>query len=147
MVNSNNIQLDCTLRDGGQELEATYKIENRKVQFTDEIICQSIDYLVKSDIDIVELGYIEKSSFTDHPFANFFTVEEISRLIPIDRNPNQMYIALFTGPDTDEDKIPEWNPSLVEGTRVILRYSELKKSVDFCEMLAKKDTKFLFSRC
>lgn len=142
MVNSNNIQLlDCTLRDGGQGLEATYKIENRNVQFTDEIIWQSIDHLVKSDIDIVELGYIEKSSFTNHPFANFFTVEDISRFIPRDRNPNQMYITLFTGPDTDEDKIPEWNPSLVEGTRVILRYSELKKSLDFCEMLAKKGYK------
>ncbi len=142
MVNSNNIQLlDCTLRDGGQGLEANYKINNRKVQFTDEIIYQSIDHLVKSNIDIVELGYIEKSSFIGHPFANYFTIEEISKFIPRKRNPGQMYIALFTGPDTDEDRIPEWNPSLVEGTRVILRYSELKKSMDYCEMLARKGYK------
>ena len=33
-----------------------------------------------------------------------------------------MYIALFTGPDMDEGQIPEWNPSLIEGVRVILRY-------------------------
>ena len=137
-----NIQLlDCTLRDGGQGLEAAYRTEISKVQFTDEIITESIDHLVKSDIDIVELGYIEKSHFTGHPFANHFTIEEVSKFIPAHRNPNQMYIALFTGPDTEDDLIPEWNPELVEGTRVILRYSELKKSVDYCEMLTKKGYK------
>lgn len=133
--------LDCTLRDGGQGLEAAYRTGISKTQFTDEIIIKSIDHLVKSDIDIVELGYIEKSRFAGHPFANHFTIEEVSRFIPEKRNPKQMYIALFTGPDTDDNLIPEWNPSLVEGTRVILRYSELKKSVDYCEMLAKKGYK------
>ena len=133
--------LDCTLRDGGQGIEAAYRTDISKVQFTDEIITKSINHLVKSDIDIVELGYIEKSHFTGHPFANHFTIEEVSKFIPEHRNQNQMYIALFTGPDTDDELIPEWNPNLVTGTRVILRYSELKKSVDYCEMLAKKGYK------
>lgn len=142
MVNINHIQLlDCTLRDGGQGLEAAYKIENTKVQFTDKIIHQSIDHFIKTGIDIIELGYIEKSNFIGHPFANYFTIEEISKFIPSHRNPSQMYIALYTGPDTDVEQIPEWNPSLVEGTRVILRYSELKKSIDYCESLAKKGYK------
>ena len=142
MVKDGHIQLlDCTLRDGGQGLEATYRTDISRVTFTDEIITKSIDHLVRSDIDIVELGYIEKSYFTGHPFANHFTIEDVSKFIPEQRNPNQMYIALFTDPDTEDDLIPEWNPSLVEGTRVILRYSELKKSVDYCEMLAKKGSK------
>ncbi len=139
---SDNVKLlDCTLRDGGQGLEAAVRAGISDVRFTDEIIGSTIDHLVKSDIDIVELGYIEKSNFTGRPFANFFTVEEVSELIPGRRNPKQMYIAILTGPDTEEVLIPEWNPALVEGLRVILRYSELKKSVDYCEMLAGKGYK------
>ncbi len=141
-MKGNNIQLlDCTLRDGGQGLEASRRIDISDVQFTDDIINNSIDHLVKSDIDIIEIGYIEISKFAGHPFANHFTVEEISRFIPKQRNPKQMYIALFTGPDIDEDIIPKCNSSTVEGTRVILRYSELVKSLDYCEMLAKKGYK------
>ena len=107
-----NIQLlDCTLRDGGQGLEATCKAGISDIQFTDDIIKNTINHLVKSDIDIVELGYIEKSDFSGHPFANHFTVDEISRFIPEHCNPKQMYIALFTGPDIDEKEIPECDPS------------------------------------
>lgn len=133
--------LDCTLRDGGQGLEAAYRTEESKVTFTDQIICESINHLANTGIEIIELGYIEKSHFKGHPFANHFSIEEISRFIPEKRNPEQMYIALFTGPDTEEHLIPEWNSELVEGTRVILRYSELEKSLDYCEMLAKKGYK------
>lgn len=96
---------------------------------------------MKTDIEIIELGYIEKSNFIGHPFANHFSLEAVSEFIPKNRNPNQMYIALFTGPDIDENMIPERNSSLVDGTRVILRYSELKKSLDYCEMLARKGYK------
>lgn len=139
MVGMSHIQLlDCTLRDGGQGLETTYRAGISKVRFTDEILHQAISHLVKSCIDIVELGYIEKSQFAGHPFANYFTVEELSEFMPEQRNPRQMYVALYTGPDIEEDLIPEWNPKLPEGARVILRYSELEKSVDYCEMLTKK---------
>ena len=133
--------LDCTLRDGGQGLEAAYRVENSKTVFTNQFINDSIKHFVNTDIEIIELGYIEKSEFTGHPFANHFSVEEVSQFIPKSRNVNQMYIALFTGPDINENLIPEWNPSLVDGTRVILRYSELEKSLDYCEMLAKKGYK------
>lgn len=133
--------LDCTLRDGGQGLEAAFRTNISHAVFTDEVVNGSINHLVKSDIDIIELGYIEKSDFVGHPFANHFSIEEVSRFIPIQRNPKQMYVALFTGPDIEADLIPERNPELVDGTRVILRYSELAKSVDYCEMLAKKGYK------
>lgn len=141
-MGSGTIQLlDCTLRDGGQGLEAAYRAENSRTVFTNRFISDSIKHFVDTDIEIIELGYIEKSEFTGHPFANHFSVEEVSQFIPKDRNVKQMYIALFTGPDINENVIPKWNPSLVDGTRVILRYSELEKSLDYCEMLAGKGYK------
>lgn len=133
--------LDCTLRDGGQGLEATYRAGISDVKFTDDIITKSIDHLVNSGIDIIELGYLDINHFVGHPFANHFTVEEVSMFLPQKTNPKQMCIVLFTGPDIDENKIPEWKPGLVEGTRVILRYSELVRSLDYCEMLANKGYK------
>lgn len=141
-MNCGHVQLlDCTLRDGGQGLETAHKTMGSEAKFTDEIIEKLIQHLVETDIEIIELGYIEESGFSGHPFANCASIEEISKFVPAHRNPNQMYVALYTGPDTDERQIPEWNPSLVEGTRVILRYSELNKSLDYCEMLARKGYK------
>ncbi len=138
-MDSGQIQLlDCTLRDGGQGLEAAFRAGISKATFTEETIRNSIDHLTKTDIEIIELGYIEKSSFSGHPFANHFTVDEVSAFLPAHPNPKQMYIALFTGPDTEAELIPERDDSRVEGTRVILRYSELMKSIDYCAMLARK---------
>lgn len=133
--------LDCTLRDGGQGLEAAYSIEGTKNVFTDQAIRDIASRLASTDIEIIELGYIEKSNFVGHPFSNFFSVEEISGFIPNPRNVKQIYTVMFTGPDIEESEIPEWNPSLIEGTRVILRYSQLKKSLDYCEMLSRKGYK------
>jgi 4-hydroxy 2-oxovalerate aldolase len=52
-----------------------------------------------------------------------------------------MYVALFRGPDTPIEDIPEWNPSLCEGIRVIIRYSEIDKSLEFCQALSNKGYK------
>ena len=55
--------------------------------------------------------------------------------------PEQLFVALYRGPDTPLEDIPEWHPGLVEGLRVIIRYSEMIKSLEFCAALAKKGYK------
>lgn len=52
-----------------------------------------------------------------------------------------MFAALYRGPDTPIEDIPEWNSSLCEAVRVIIRYSELQKSLDFCAALSTKGYK------
>ena len=74
-------------------------------------------------------------------FAIYQNIEELSKYLPSKRNPNALYVGLYIGPDTDVNDIPEWNPSLVDGVRVILRYSELQKSLDYCAALAAKGYK------
>lgn len=139
---SKNIQiLDCTLRDGGLGLEDAKinKLSDRS--FSIEDYNQSIKYLRDSNIDIVELGAIEISGEDKTRFGIYQSVEDISKIIPNPKNTNQLYVALYRGPDTPLEDIPEWNPSLVEGLRVIIRYSELQKSLDFCAALAAKGYK------
>ena len=133
--------LDATLRDGGQGLEDGYKNQFYDSQFGCELITDTIAKLVYSDIDIVELGAIGPSADDKSMFSIYQNIEKLSKTLPKNRNPKQMYVGLYIGPDTDVDKIPEWNPNLVEGVRVILRYSELRKSIEYCAALAKKGYK------
>lgn len=131
--------LECTFRDGGQGLESSSAIGIPVKSFSRKSIHKGISDLSKTGIEIIEIGYIQRENVFE-PFASYYDVESISANIPDDKG-NAMYIALFTGPDTPAEIIPEHKEGLPDGLRVILRYSELKKSLDFCEMLCKKGYK------
>ena len=130
--------LDAPLRDGGQGLDDLYNNHFSDKYYTEENKHKIIDLLGQSDVEIIELGAMGPSEDDKSKFAIYQNVEELSRYLPKQRDPRKMYIGLYIGPDTDIDIIPDWNPSLVKGIRVILRYSELKKSLDYCAALAKK---------
>ena len=133
--------LDATLRDGGQGLEDLYKNGFTDRYYTEDMKSQIIDSLNNSDIEIIELGAITPTASDLSKFAIYQNIEDLSMYLPIIKNPRAMYVGLYIGPDTNVDLIPECNKSLVDGVRVILRYSELKKSIDYCATLAKKGYK------
>lgn len=129
--------LDCTLRDGGQGLEAAYQNGVSKSKFEDNMVSEITSNLSFAHVDIVEIGFIErKNNLTE--FASYYDIETISRGMPKNRELGQKFSALYTGPDTPLNVIPNWNSKLVDSVRVILRYSELKKSLDFCQSLSDK---------
>lgn len=137
-----NIQLlDATLRDGGQGLEDLYKNGFSDKIFTEKTKLKTIDCLGKSNVDIIEIGTMGPSVDDKSKFAIYQNVEELSKYLPEKRNVNALYAGLYIGPDTAIKDIPDWNPSLVEGIRVILRYSELQKSLDYCASLSAKGYK------
>ncbi len=133
--------LDCTLRDGGLGLEDAWKNQISTAKFDAEILDNIIGELSKSNIDIVELGSVEITADDRRGFAIYQDIESISRKIPVNKAANQMYAALYRGPDTPLAEIPDWTPDLCEAVRVIIRYSELQKSLDFCAGLASKGYK------
>lgn len=133
--------LDATLRDGGQGLEDLYKNGFSDKIFSEEVKHSTIESLGNSNVDIIEIGTMGPSVDDKSKFAIYQNVEEISKYLPEKRNPNALYAGLYIGPDTDVNEIPDWNPSLVEGIRVILRYSELQKSLDYCAALSAKGYK------
>ena len=136
---SNKVKLlDATLRDGGQGLDDLYNNGFSDKFYTEEIKHKIIDSLDESGVEFIELGAMGPSVDDRSKFAIYQNIEELSQYLPKNRDPKKMYLGLYIGPDTDIEKIPEWNPSLVKGIRVILRYSELKKSLDYCTALAKK---------
>ncbi len=133
--------LDCTLRDGGLGIEDEHLNENMVDVFTSEKIQSLSNDLSKSQIDIIELGSIEISNNNKEKFAIYQNIEEISTKIPQKSKDTQLFAGLYRGPDTKIGDIPHANDSYVDVIRVILRYSELQKSVDFCAHLAKKGYK------
>jgi len=130
--------LDTTLRDGGLGLEDAAKNGYSTASFDTKTIKQIIDCLKKSEVDIVELGSIERTNNDMRRFAIFQDIQGISEMIPPNRPDNQIYAALYRGPDTPVADIPEWRAGYCEAVRVILRYSELDKSLNFCKELSKK---------
>jgi 4-hydroxy 2-oxovalerate aldolase len=133
--------LDCTLRDGGLGLEDAKANNEAGLVFSKKDIDGVSMNLSRSNIDIVEIGSIEISDNDKRNFAIYQNLESASNEIPEPRNRNQMYAALYRGPDTPASNIPNRNESRCDALRVIIRYSELKKSLDFCKELAKKDYK------
>lgn len=133
--------LDATLRDGGQGLEDLHKNGFSDKIFSEEVKHSTIESLGNSNVDIIEIGTMGPSVDDKSKFAIYQNVEELSKYLPEKRNSKALYAGLYIGPDTDVNEIPDWNPSLVEGIRVILRYSELQKSLDYCAALSAKGYK------
>ena len=133
-----NIQvLDATLRDGGFGLEDAWKNDIAYAEFSPADIKLIAEKLQKSRIDIIELGAVQKTSDDRRKFAIYQDIESISKVVPKEKG-NQIFAAMFRGPDTPISEIPDWRPGLCRHIRVILRYSELQKSLDFCAALAAK---------
>lgn len=133
--------LDCTLRDGGLGLEDAEKNGISDTRFEAGDARRVAELLAGAGIDIVELGSIELTPDDRRGFRIYRSIEEISETMPRKGAPGQMFAALYRGPDTPLGDIPEWGPSLCEAVRVIIRYSELEKSVEFCAALAGKGYK------
>lgn len=130
--------LDATLRDGGQGLDDLFNNHFSDKYYTEKNKHRIIDLLEQSNVDFIELGAIGPSIEDKSKFAIYQNIEDLSRYMPKDSAQNKKFIGLYIGPDTDIDKIPDWNPSLVKYIRVILRYSELRKSLEYCAALVKK---------
>lgn len=142
MKNSKDVLLlDCTLRDGGFALEDAVKSGRSNEVYGYNNVKKLSELLSQSGIEIIELGAIEISSDDKSDMAIYQNIEAISKIIPKKRQPGQLYAALYRGPDTPIEDIPIWNESLCDIVRVILRYSELKKSLQFCAALSEKGYK------
>lgn len=135
----NNVQvLDCTLRDGGLGLEDAAVNNISSAVFSLEDRQKITEILSKTNIDIIEIGSIELSDNDKSGYAIYRDIKKISEKIPLAAPSTSVYAALYRGPDTPIENIPKWDFGLCKAVRVIIRYSELKKSLEFCASLSEK---------
>lgn len=131
--------LDATLRDGGLGLDDLFGNGFADKKFSEESKRLIIDRLTHSNIDIVEIGSINPKGSGKEEFAIYKNIEDLSKQIPSDALADVLYAGLYNGPNTPIEDIPDWNPELVKAVRVVLRYSALEESLDFCRQLARKN--------
>jgi len=79
--------LDCTLRDGGHVNEALFGRSN---------IIGIIDSLARSNVDIIELGFLKDGEYSED-YSLYSKIESVYKLLPMDF-PEQQY-SLMIRPD------------------------------------------------
>lgn len=133
--------LECTIRDGALGLEDAWINDIAHVSISDIERKELGEIVASTEADIVEIGSIEISKEDKRKFDIYQSIEQASLAIPDNRRPSQLYVAMFRGPDTPIEDLPDHREGLLDGVRVIIRYSELIKSLEFCEALAQKGFK------
>jgi 4-hydroxy 2-oxovalerate aldolase len=133
---NNRVQiLDCTLRDGGFANDFNFGCRN---------ITDIIQKLYNAHIDIIELGFLESNKKKDNDSSIFPTFEALENFLSaqnIEIN-SQQFAIMITYPAFPIELLP---PKTVlakcDAIRIIIRYSELKDSLNFCKQIAKKGYK------
>lgn len=133
--------LDCTLRDGGNCLEDILQFYNLNMNFSDDFQKKVVAGLCDSKLDIVELGVMEKGSFSIKGFSYFEDMKSASQLIPTVHRSQQLYVIGSNIPLNGAEDIPDWEEKFCDGVRVYLKYSELDASLSYCSQLCAKGYK------
>lgn len=125
----NNIQiLDCTLRDGGYCNEWRFGFDNAT---------KITKGLVESNVEIIECGFLT-NRVTYHPdITKFNILEEVSSLIPEDRD-RQIFVVMMNYGDYDIKDLPAYDGSSVDGIRIAFHKKNLKESLELCRQIKEK---------
>ncbi|WP_176545108.1 aldolase catalytic domain-containing protein [Bacillus sp. AFS041924] len=129
----NNIRLlDCTLRDGGY-------INNWN--FGQKSIKKIIEKLVKSNIDIIECGFVRDVDFVKN-ISIFNDVESIKEFIS-PKNKNLTYVGMIDQPYISIDKIKDHDGTSIDGFRLTFHESEkeIEEALVYGQMLMDKGYK------
>lgn len=120
--------LDCTLRDGGYCNEWRFGYNNIK---------KIISGLVKSNIDIIECGFITNCDRYDSDVTKFTKLEQISEVIP-NKHEGKMFVAMMNYGDYDSNVLPANNGTSIDGIRVAFHKKNVKEALDVCEKIKDK---------
>ena len=129
------------MRDGGFAFEDARKNAFSSGSFSPLDVEKIALGLSNANIDIIEMGAVEVSDNGKTDMAIYSNLEDISKTIPRQRKANQMYTAFLRGPDIPISDIPLYAPSYCDTLRVVIRYSEIQKSLEYCKQLVKKNYK------
>lgn len=122
--------LDCTLRDGGY-------INDFK--FGKKTIKKIINKLSKSNIDIIECGFIKECEFNEDK-SLFNSVEKIKYYIG-NKNENIMYVGMIAQPYISIDKIKYNDGTGIDGIRLTFHENEIDEAIEYAKMLMNKNYK------
>ncbi|WP_252228859.1 MULTISPECIES: aldolase catalytic domain-containing protein [unclassified Clostridium] len=122
--------LDCTLRDGGYVNDWN---------FGERIIKKIIDKLSKSNIDIIECGFLTTRNL-DKNKSLFNDLSKIKNYIE-KKQKNIMYVGMIAYPNDIINNIPFCDNNSIDGIRVTFHQHEIDDALRICQRLKTKGYK------
>jgi len=125
-----NIQiLDCTLRDGGFVNDWNFGVGS---------IVSIIGRLVKADIDIIEVGFIDNRRQHDLNRSIFPDTDSIKPILENLDVGKSMILGMIDFGTCTIEAITEQKNSVLDGIRVIFKKQHYSAALEFCASIKKK---------
>lgn len=121
--------LDCTLRDGGYINEW---------KFGKEIIAKTVESLIKTQVDIIELGFLTSLIKFDENTTLFNSIEEAIKLLTIGISTSE-YVLMINHGEYDLNNLPKSNNSI--GLRYAFHKYDLHSAIEKSKAILQKGYK------
>ena len=123
--------LDCTLRDGGYVND--FNFSNRDIKRT-------IKKLLKSNIEIIECGFLDSQKGKENDCTRFKTYEVLENLVgDLTLNENQLLVAMVDLNSYDLTTLPNIKKdSKVTGIRLAYRKTNYLEAIEQAKILKEK---------
>ena len=127
----NHVQLlDCTLRDGA------YLIDKK---FGDNVIQGIIKGLMKSNVDVIEIGFFQDDGFGEGKTV-FLNSSDAKRFIPEDKN-DAMFTVLADCSRYSISNLDAYDGTSIDAVRECFFKHEREKALDNCKVIKEKGYK------
>lgn len=123
--------LDCTLRDGGYCNQWLFGFDNTK---------KIVNGLVEARVDIIECGFLTNKVSYDKGITKFTTLQEVSKVIPKDRE-GKLFVCLMNFGEYNLEDIPEYDGTSLDGIRVAFHKKDMLAALELCEGIKAKGYK------
>lgn len=123
--------LDCTLRDGGYVNNWKFGFDSAK-----DIISQ----LTKSNIDIIEVGFLRNVEKYDPNIMLCNRIEELNNLLPKDSE-NTLYSAMAMRSNYNLNKLSDYSGHGIEMIRVTAHDYDIEEGMEFAKQVKDKGYK------
>ena len=123
--------LDCTLRDGGYCNLWDFGFENTK---------DIISGLIKSNVEIIECGFLTDKVKYNKNVTKFTDLKELSSVIP-DKRDGKLFVAMVNYGEYDINLLPNYDGSSIDGIRVAFHKKDMSEALDLCEKIKSKGYK------
>lgn len=114
--------LDCTLRDGGHDIDS---------RFGRNVICNLIEKLTMAKTDIIEIGFLKKQEFNSD-VAVFGEINQAKELVKNYRDYRGEFALLAQQDQYDVNLLPQ-NDGIINCIRVSFHINDYMEGLEFCK--------------
>lgn len=123
--------LDCTLRDGGYVNSWKFGFESAR-----NIICS----LTKSNVDVIEVGFLRNVENYNPDITVCSHIEELNKLLP-EKIGNTMYSAMAMRSNFDINNLSPYNGKGIEMIRITAHDYDIEEGLEFARKVKEKGYK------